>query len=79
MNDIKTKAQTLAQKLHFEKIIQILGKPFYKDDKSAIYHGNNLEFFSKIPNNSIDLTFTSPPYNIGKEYESSLPVNEYVD
>ena len=79
MHDIKTKADPSFQKLHFEKIVQILGKPFYKDDKSAIYHGDNLDFFSKIPKNSIDLTFTSPPYNIGKEYESSLPVNEYVE
>ncbi|MCZ8128353.1 MULTISPECIES: DNA methyltransferase [Microcystis] len=27
----------------------------------------------------IDLTVTSPPYNIGKEYERVLSINDYVD
>lgn len=27
----------------------------------------------------IDLTVTSPPYNIGKEYEKPMPISEYVD
>src|SRR5207244_2741744 len=26
-----------------------------------------------------DLTITSPPYNIGKEYEEPLPITDYVD
>lgn len=26
----------------------------------------------------VDLTLTSPPYNIGKEYERPLPLDEYV-
>lgn len=31
----------------------------------------------EIPDNSIDLTITSPPYNVGKEYENVLTEDEY--
>jgi len=32
-----------------------------------------------LPDACVDLTVTSPPYNIGKEYESARPTDEYVD
>ncbi|WAC62077.1 site-specific DNA-methyltransferase [Pseudoxanthomonas sp. SL93] len=34
---------------------------------------------SRLPSGCIDLSFTSPPYNIGKEYESVLPLADYLD
>jgi len=34
-----------------------------------IFQGDSLEILSKeIPNNSIDLIFVDPPYNIGKDF-----------
>jgi modification methylase len=44
--------------------------------------GDCLELFKQIPDNSIDLICTSPPYNLGKSYDSyhdNLPLNEYHD
>jgi adenine-specific DNA-methyltransferase len=32
-----------------------------------------------LPDHSVDLTITSPPYNIGKEYEQALPLPEYLE
>lgn len=32
-----------------------------------------------IPSESIALTFTSPPYNVGKEYEEDMSRDEYAD
>lgn len=46
---------------------------------NKIYLGNFLELCSKIPNGSIDLIVTSPPYNVGMEYEEIMPLNEYLD
>jgi adenine-specific DNA-methyltransferase len=40
--------------------------------------GDILEVLSDIPDGSIDLTVTSPPYNIGKEYETVKPLSEYL-
>ena len=41
--------------------------PMYKDDFVRIYHGDaaNLDF---LPDASIQLVVTSPPYNLGKDY-----------
>ncbi|BAJ62518.1 DNA-methyltransferase [Anaerolinea thermophila] len=36
---------------------------------NQIFCGDSLEVLKKIPDNSIDLIFTSPPYNFGLEYE----------
>ncbi len=38
-----------------------------------------LEGLRSLPDNSVDLTVTSPPYNIGKEYEAALPLPDYLD
>lgn len=32
-----------------------------------------------LPSNLVDLTITSPPYNIGKEYETRMPLAAYLD
>ena len=40
----------------------------YKNEMSKIYHGNSLEVLKSIPENSIDLIFADPPYNIGKKF-----------
>lgn len=45
-----------------------------------IYRGDSLKVLNKIDDKSIDLIVTSPPYNIGKEYErdSVMSLDEYV-
>ena len=38
------------------------------------------EFLDSLPNKPVfDLVVTSPPYNIGKEYEAQLPVEQYIE
>lgn len=38
-----------------------------------------LDFLKTIPDSSIKLIITSPPYNIGKEYETVTSLNQYLD
>lgn len=38
-----------------------------------------LEGLAALEDGSVDLTVTSPPYNIGKAYETALPLTEYLD
>ena len=38
-----------------------------------------LEGLATMTDGSVDLTVTSPPYNIGKEYESRKPLKEYLE
>ncbi len=35
----------------------------------VVFEGSCLDLMKNIPDNSIKLVITSPPYNIGKEYE----------
>ena len=37
------------------------------------------EAMSELPGNSIHLMVTSPPYNVGKEYDQDLTLAEYLD
>lgn len=62
----------------FEQIITSVGEPYFRNENIAIYHGNSDELLSLIPEGNIDLTLTSPPYNIGKEYETVQDVESYV-
>lgn len=42
-----------------------------------IYQADVLESLKKIKSNSVQLVVTSPPYNIGKEYETKINYSEY--
>jgi len=56
-----------------------LGKPAVRGDNYLIYNGDSLKLMGSLENSSIPLTVTSPPYNIGKEYESVVDVADYLD
>ena len=51
---------------------------FYKKNDITIIHDDFLTT-TDIPSESVDLIITSPPYNVGKEYEDDLPLGEYLD
>ncbi len=55
-----------------------INNKYSKRDKAMLYNGDCLELLQTIPDESIQLIITSPPYNIGKEYEKKLDVKEYV-
>lgn len=48
---------------------------------NKIYHGDILEVISEFPDDFVDLIITSPPYNLGIEYNEwndNLPYDEYL-
>ena len=57
----------------------ILGHPAHQGSHYAIYNMDCVEAMKQLPDELIDLTLTSPPYNIGKEYEKPLPLDQYVE
>lgn len=51
----------------------------YSDDNQITMHlGNTLDFLKMLPSNIANLIVTSPPYNIGKNYEIKLSLEEYL-
>jgi adenine-specific DNA-methyltransferase len=50
-----------------------------RDGKAEISCEHNLKFMRRLPDESIDLIVTSPPYNIGKSYEKRSSLEKYVE
>ncbi|MDK7723885.1 site-specific DNA-methyltransferase [Slackia exigua] len=61
-----------------ELIKKVLGAPYYECEFGAIYNIDCLEAMRTLPDGILDSTFTSPPYNIGKEYEKVMSLDDYV-
>ena len=45
----------------------------------VLYQGDCLKLLKGIPDESLQLIVTSPPYNIGKEYEMKLKLSQYIE
>jgi len=54
-------------------------KPFYTTDLGAAYLGDSLELLARLPENSVNLVFTSPPYALHfKKAYGNVAKDEYV-
>jgi len=61
-----------------EQVIRRLGNPYYHDQNCMIFCADTLRAQKLLPNKLFNLIITSPPYNIGKEYEKVMPTHDYV-
>lgn len=52
-------------------------KTFKKNNKATLYKGDCLDLLKTIPDSSVDLVVSSPPYCMGKEYESTTNVDDF--
>ena len=55
----------------------VISSTFSIENQVTLYHGDCMDFMQSIPNESVQLVVTSPPYNIGKEYEDVLDIDAY--
>ncbi|HEV7332719.1 MAG TPA: site-specific DNA-methyltransferase [Flavisolibacter sp.] len=82
MDNVTSKGQTLQSKMalveslvsHLRAVTSDETRPFYK-----IEVGDNLNFMRSLRDESVHLIVTSPPYNIGKEYEKKRSQECYVE
>ncbi|MFX0147409.1 MAG: DNA-methyltransferase [Candidatus Hodarchaeota archaeon] len=58
--------------------LQRISTEFSENSKIILHHGISYDFVSKLPENIIRLIITSPPYNLGKEYEIEKDLDEYL-
>ncbi|MBM4423421.1 MAG: site-specific DNA-methyltransferase [Chloroflexi bacterium] len=62
----------------FEPPKQIEGQ--YRPEADVVlYEGDTVDFVSTIPDNSVALIITSPPYNLGKDYETRTSIEQYLE
>ncbi len=56
-----------------------IDKKFTPSGNIVLYPGDCINFLKTVPDNTFQLVVTSPPYNIGKEYERRLKLEAYLD
>jgi adenine-specific DNA-methyltransferase len=56
---------------------ELISENFNVDNKITLYHGDCVKLLRTIPSDSVQLIITSPPYNLGKEYEKKQEIKEY--
>ena len=55
-----------------------ISRGFAPSEHAVVHHGDCLDLLKTIPTESVQLIVTSPPYNIGKEYETRLHLDLYL-
>ena len=68
----------MIKKVFMYKNIEI-SKRFHPSNHAVVFHGSCIDLLKEIPDGSMQLIVTSPPYNIGKEYEKKLKLNNYLE
>ncbi len=61
-----------------QEILPKINQSFSLENDITLNCSEAKTFLTTIPDNRIMLTVTSPPYNIGKEYEKYLTLEEYL-
>jgi len=68
----------------------MLNLPLFRSPKSienhfspgaeiVLYYGDVNDFVAEIPEESVSLVVTSPPYNLGKDYEDRVSIEQYLE
>jgi site-specific DNA-methyltransferase (adenine-specific) len=67
----------LYKELGNKKILDKIENAFPKEFENKFILGT-AENMKELPDNSVHLMITSPPYNVSKEYDKDLSLNEYL-
>ena len=76
-NSKKFYSSKLFEEFKLPKNIEYLENRIPESDLNKFYCKSS-EMMDEIHDNSIHLMITSPPYNVGKEYDSDLTLDEYL-
>ena len=55
-----------------------ISSTFDPTSNCVLFEGDCLDLLKEIPDNFVKLVVTSPPYNLGKPYETKLDLDEYL-
>lgn len=58
---------------------QDISEDFSKSSHIILTEGDALETLKNLPDSTFKLVVSSPPYNIGKEYEKKIDLEKYLD
>ncbi len=69
----------VARETLFPLIQKSIGSKYSADQDIVFVHGDSQEILSKCPDGFASLIITSPPYNLGKEYETQTRLENYLE
>ena len=79
-NHVKDVSSLLSQEEHKQKAKTLT--PFLKTELGLLYHADCLDLLSTLTDESVDMVFADPPFNLKKEYDTGiqddLSMSEYV-
>ncbi len=52
---------------------------FSPDARIVLFEGDVNDFLREIPDQTVNLVITSPPYNLGKDYENRVAIERYLE
>ena len=55
-----------------------IANEFREDADIILYQGDVADYVDSLPSESVKLIITSPPYNLGKEYETKVSIEKYI-
>jgi len=61
------------------RVIARLGKPYYENNTCLLFCVDTQEAHKELYGRLFDTIITSPPYNLGKEYEENKTIPDYLD
>lgn len=61
-----------------QPFVDALGDPFFSESGCLLFNTDCVDALKRLPEGVVDLTVTSPPYNIGKEYEDAMTTQDYI-
>ena len=64
-------------KVKIDKKIKYIENPVPPENLNRIFHHSS-ESMKELPDNSVHLMVTSPPYNVSKDYDDDLSLEEYM-
>ncbi len=64
--------------MRYSKTAKTIYSSYRPDAELVLYCGDVIDFLDTLPRNSINLVITSPPYNLGKDYERRVSIDEYL-
>lgn len=63
-----------------KNLLNVINKPYYETDSGVAYLGDSLDYLKEIPDNSINLIITSPPFALTSQKEYGNKSSEdYVE
>jgi len=58
---------------------KLIHSHFQSDADIVLFNGNVQELLAEISDKTIQLVITSPPYNLGKDYEHKVDIEKYLE